>query len=46
MQAGDVPITQADVQDLSNNLKYKPSTTISEVIKNFVKWYLSFYSNQ
>lgn len=42
MQAGDVPITYADVDDLIQNFGYKPTTTIEEGIENFVRWYQDF----
>lgn len=43
LQAGDVPATYADVQDLINDLDYKPSTTIDTGIKRFTDWYLEYY---
>lgn len=43
IQAGDVPSTYADVNDLIANLGYKPETTIEEGINNFVDWYLEFF---
>ncbi len=43
MQPGDVPATSADVTDLVANLHYKPDTTITEGIKNFIAWYREFY---
>lgn len=46
LQPGDVPVTQADVQDLEKNLKYMPSTSISKGISDFVNWYLNFYPNK
>lgn len=42
MQAGDVPLTYADVDDLIENFGYKPTTTIEEGIDNFVRWYQDF----
>ncbi|MEM9857719.1 MAG: NAD-dependent epimerase/dehydratase family protein, partial [Bacteroidota bacterium] len=42
MQAGDVPLTYADVDDLIQNFGYKPTTTIEEGIENFVRWYQDF----
>jgi UDP-glucuronate 4-epimerase len=46
MQPGDVPITYADVDDLIENVGFKPSTSIEEGIKKFVAWYRRYYSNQ
>jgi UDP-glucuronate 4-epimerase len=43
MQAGDVPATFADIDDLTRDTGFKPSTTIEEGIGRFVEWYLSYY---
>ena len=43
MQPGDVPATWADVNDLVEDFGYKPTVTVGEGVKNFVKWYLEFY---
>lgn len=43
IQAGDVPATYADVNDLVENLGYKPSTPIQQGIDNFIDWYLDFF---
>lgn len=40
MQAGDVPITYADISKSKEMLGYKPKVTIKEGIKKFVKWYV------
>jgi len=45
MQAGDVPMTYADVNDLERDIGFKPQTSIMEGIGNFVKWYKSYYYN-
>jgi UDP-glucuronate 4-epimerase len=42
MQPGDVPATWADVNSLIETINYKPATTVSEGIKNFVKWYKEY----
>lgn len=44
MQPGDVPSTWADVTDLSENLKYKPNTSVQTGIKNFITWYRIYYN--
>lgn len=44
MQAGDVPITYADVDDLIADTGFKPSTSIEEGIGKFVEWYRKYYS--
>ncbi len=43
MQAGDVPATWADVDDLVSNLGYKPNTPIKEGIAKFTTWYREFF---
>ena len=44
IQAGDVPSTYADVNDLIEDLGYKPNTPIQEGIDNFIDWYLEFFN--
>ena len=39
MQAGDVPITYADVDELIKDTGFKPSTSIEDGIGRFVDWY-------
>ena len=43
IQAGDVPATFADVEDLVKDLNYKPSTTIKKGIAEFLDWYLEYF---
>ncbi len=43
MQAGDVPITYADVDDLIYDIDFKPKTSIEKGIKEFVMWFKKFY---
>lgn len=43
MQAGDVPITFADLDDLTTELDFKPTTSVEEGIRAFVDWYRSYY---
>ena len=43
LQAGDVPATYADVNDLVEDLDYQPQTPVQEGINNFVDWYLEFF---
>jgi len=43
LQPGDVPDTYANVEDLVNDVNYKPSTTVEEGIKNFANWYKAYY---
>lgn len=43
MQAGDVPATFADVDDLIKDVGYSPGTPIEDGIEKFVNWYKEFY---
>jgi UDP-glucuronate 4-epimerase len=43
LQPGDVPATYADVDDLIQDVGFKPSTPIEVGIPRFVKWYREFY---
>ena len=43
MQPGDVPRTYADIDDLIQDVGFKPTTTIEQGIENFVQWYQYFY---
>ncbi|MHC0066576.1 NAD-dependent epimerase [Nostoc sp. UIC 10890] len=45
LQPGDVPVTYADVDDLVNDVGFKPSTPIEVGIGRFVAWYCSYYHN-
>jgi len=42
MQAGDVPVTYADVDDLMADVEFKPDTPIEEGIERFVRWYREY----
>lgn len=44
LQPGDVPETYANVEDLFNNIDFKPSTNIQNGVNNFVDWYLEYYN--
>ena len=43
MQPGDVTVTYADIDDLSRDTGYAPSTTIDEGLGKFVKWFKDYY---
>lgn len=43
LQAGDVPDTFANVDDLIQDVGYKPDTSVEDGIKNFVEWYRAYY---
>jgi UDP-glucuronate 4-epimerase len=42
MQAGDVLRTFADVDDLIEDVGFKPDTTIEDGVKKFVAWYIDY----
>lgn len=43
LQAGDVPRTYADVDDLVRDIGFSPRTPIEEGVRRFVAWYRDFY---
>jgi len=43
MQAGDVPETYADVDDLMRDVGFRPATPLGTGIVRFVEWYREFY---
>tara|TARA_B110000259_G_C13970901_1_gene384663 strand:+ start:184 stop:1194 length:1011 start_codon:yes stop_codon:yes gene_type:complete len=43
MQAGDVPVTYADIGPLSELCNFQPGTSIEEGIEHFVQWYRGYY---
>jgi len=43
IQPGDVPATYADVDDLVNDVGFKPETPIEVGIEKFVTWYKDYY---
>ncbi len=43
LQPGDVPATYADVDDLINDVGFKPATSVPEGIGKFVEWYKAYY---
>jgi len=45
MQQGDVPVTYANVNDLMNDVGFKPSTTLEIGIQRFVEWYRGYYGS-
>jgi UDP-glucuronate 4-epimerase len=42
-QPGDVPVTFADIEDLSRDFGFRPDTTLEEGVRRFVEWYTSYY---
>jgi UDP-glucuronate 4-epimerase len=45
MQAGDVPDTWADAEDLVRDVGYRPATPVEEGVARFVEWYLAYYKD-
>lgn len=43
LQDGDVPHTYANVDDLMQDVGFKPDTAIKDGVKNFVEWYKEYY---
>ncbi len=43
LQAGDVPDTCANVDDLIEQFNYRPATGIEEGIKHFTNWYCDYF---
>ena len=43
MQAGDVPITYADISDSQQQFDFKPTVAIEDGIARFVQWYKAYY---
>lgn len=44
MQAGDVPITYADIDNLDNAIGFKPKTDIYDGIGRFVHWFKEWHN--
>jgi UDP-glucuronate 4-epimerase len=44
LQPGDVPATYADVDDLMQDVGFKPATSIANGIQRFVDWYRDYYA--
>ncbi|MFP4287910.1 MAG: NAD-dependent epimerase [Bacteroidales bacterium] len=45
IQPGDVPATWANVDDLVEDLDYRPATPVTAGIQRFVEWYRGYYGN-
>ncbi|HUF73630.1 MAG TPA: NAD-dependent epimerase [Gammaproteobacteria bacterium] len=43
MQPGDVPDTWADVEDLVEDVGFRPAIPVEVGVKRFVDWYLDYY---
>lgn len=44
LQPGDVPATYADVDDLTQDVGFKPETSIATGIRRFIEWYKDYYA--
>ena len=44
MQAGDVPVTYADVVPLERDFGFKPTTSLRDGLRAFARWYKAYYS--
>lgn len=45
MQAGDVPVTYADITPLEKEFGFKPATPLREGLRKFSEWYAGYYKN-
>jgi UDP-glucuronate 4-epimerase len=43
IQAGDVPATYADIDDLARDVGFAPNTPVKTGIKNFIAWYREYF---
>lgn len=43
MQAGDVPVTYADVSALESKFGFKPNTSLRDGLRKFAEWYYAYY---
>jgi UDP-glucuronate 4-epimerase len=43
LQPGDVPATYAEVEDLRNDLGFKPTIPFAEGVRRFVVWYRGYF---
>ena len=46
LQPGDVPATYADVDDLMQDVGFKPETSIATGIRRFIDWYQGYYADR
>ena len=43
LQAGDVPDTYADIEDLVKQFHYQPTTIVEDGVQRFIDWYRYYY---
>ena len=46
LQAGDVPDTWADIEDLQRDVGYTPATPVEEGVRRFVTWYHDYHGQR
>jgi UDP-glucuronate 4-epimerase len=46
LQAGDVPDTWADIEDLTRDVGYTPATSVEVGVRRFVEWYLEYHGQR
>ena len=44
LQSGDIYETSCDISKAQKELKYNPKTDIESGVKNFIKWFVDYYS--
>jgi UDP-glucuronate 4-epimerase len=44
MQAGDVPATYAEIEDLARDVGFRPDTPLEIGIRRFVEWFRDYYN--
>jgi UDP-glucuronate 4-epimerase len=43
LQLGDVPDTSANIDDLVNDVGYRPATSVEEGVRKFTDWFCEYY---
>ena len=43
MQAGDVPATHADINELMSETNYSPQVSVQQGVKKFITWYKDYF---
>ena len=46
MQAGDVPVTWANIDSITDAVGYQPTTTIEQGLEAFAAWFKDYYGEQ
>lgn len=44
MQAGDVPVTMADIEFTKEELGWRPKTSVADGLKLFARWFTEYYN--